>query len=274
MKIQDHRLYVEGKAVSFKKSPNTSGKFSSEDLDTIIIHYTAGANASSSIDTLTNKSVKASAHLVVSRDGSITQLVPFDEVAWHAGKSEYNGRKGFNKYSIGIEIDNAGLLTKAGNSYKSWFGREYAKSGVVEAIHRNETTKKYWHAYTEAQIEAVESICKALIDTYGIQSILGHEEVAPMRKVDPGPAFPLDQLREKILFGRQEDEEDVSKESNEGVVTASKLNIREMPDGNAEKVTNALPKNISVKILEEKHGWYKVAVEIEGWVAAKYVKNV
>ena len=76
--------------------------------DTIIIHYTAGANAESAIHTLCDRERKVSAHLVVGRDGAVTQLLPFNTIGWHAGRSHWRERTSFNQYSIGIEIDNAG----------------------------------------------------------------------------------------------------------------------------------------------------------------------
>jgi len=186
--------------VKYIPSPNISGKFKINLPDTIIIHYTAGSSASSSIKTLTTKGTQASAHIVVGRDGEITQLVPFDTIAWHAGKSEYEGRKSFNQYSIGIEIDNAGLLTKEGNTYKSWFGKEYPKEEVVEGIHRNGNKTQYWHKYTDKQIQAVKELCSTLTEHYCIKHILGHEEISVGRKIDPGPAFPLDELRSELGY--------------------------------------------------------------------------
>jgi N-acetylmuramoyl-L-alanine amidase len=181
--------------VDYVPSPNIGKKMPPNFPDTIIIHYTAGASGESSVRSLCNPSSKASAHLVIDRSGKITQLVPFNVVAWHAGKSAYGGRSSFNNFSIGIEIDNAGLLTLKGGKYKSWFGKEYPESEVVKAIHRNGTKEQYWHKYTDKQIEVVRNLCSFLKDAYCISQILGHEEISVGRKVDPGPAFPLDWLR-------------------------------------------------------------------------------
>ena len=71
------------------------------------MHYTAGASAESSIDWLTNPDARASAHVLIARDGGITQLVPFDRRAWHAGRSRWKDRTGLNGWSFGIELDNA-----------------------------------------------------------------------------------------------------------------------------------------------------------------------
>lgn len=197
MRIRDHRLSANG--VQHVDSPNRGPHFGPGDLDTIIIHYTAGANAQSAIDTLCDTERKVSAHLVVARDGTVTQLLPFDTVGWHAGKSTWQGRGGLNDYSIGIEVDNPGRLQRREGSYLSWFDKAYAEEDVVEAVHRNESASAYWHSFPEAQVAVVEQLCALLVRHYGISQILGHEEIAPDRKDDPGPAFPLDDLRDRLL---------------------------------------------------------------------------
>ncbi len=196
MYIDNHHL----KDVRYIASPNQGGPFAPGAPDTIIIHYTASASAESAIRTLcdSERKHKVSAHLVVARDGSVTQLLPFDIIGWHAGASEWGTRSGFNKYALGIEIDNAGQLCERGGRYESWFGRAYPPAEVVRGVHRNQATASYWHCYTDEQLAQVEAICVALIEHYGIQYILGHEEIAPSRKVDPGPAFPLDALRARL----------------------------------------------------------------------------
>lgn len=263
---------LEGENIKFVKTPNTSGEFKKGDLDTIIMHYTAGPSAKSAVRTLTSPKVRASAHLVVERDGSITQLAPFNIITWHAGRSEYKGRTGFNQYSIGIEMVNAGPLTKSGNKYRAWYGTAYDQNEVIEAIHRNETQPRYWHVFTPEQIQTVNEICSLLISEYNIQYILGHEEIAPRRKTDPGPAFPLDRIRTKLLAGaRDENKGELLPEK--GRVIVNKLNIRERPK-NGEKIAKPLTKGTIVNLLEEKDGWYRVTTEIEGWVYGKYIGNL
>ena len=271
MKITNHIL--TGNNIAFKQSPNHSGKFKSDLPDTIVIHYTAGSSHQSSVSTLSTPSSKASAHLVVGRDEKITQLIPFNTTAWHAGPSSYEGRVGFNQYSIGIEIDNPGLLTKSGDKYFSWFGKEYPQNEVIKAVHRNESTPRYWHRFTEWQIESCKQICELLIEKYNIKAILGHEEISPNRKIDPGPAFPLDKFREKI-FETDRSGNTVESDINlkTGKVTASFLNIRSGPDVETEKIAPSLPQGTRLTILDSQDGWYKVRTEIEGWVFAKHVK--
>lgn len=188
------------KGVNYIESPNQGGPFAPGQPDTIVIHYTAGADPESAIHTLCDdkRENKVSAHLVIARDGAVTQLLPFNIIGWHAGVSQWRTRSGFNKYAIGIEIDNAGQLCERDGCYESWFGQLYPPDEVVRGVHRNQLEASYWHRYTNEQLAVVETICAALIAAYGIQYILGHEEIAPSRKVDPGPAFPLDVMRDRL----------------------------------------------------------------------------
>ena len=260
-----------GDNVKYIKSPTHGGEFKAGDLDTVIIHFTAGP-INAAINTFSNAKNKVSAHLVVGRDGSIVQMVPFNIVGWHAGESSYNGRTGFNQYSLGIEIENAGEVTKSGNVFRAWYGSSFDASDVIEATHRNQHAPKFWHAYTEEQIQTVFDICQKLIDQYDIKFILGHEEIAPARKTDPGPAFPLDRMRDRLLSGDR-DKDEPERNPTAGVVAASKLNIRMSPNETADKVTNPLQQGAKVVVLEEKNGWYKVRTEVEGWVMAKFIEN-
>jgi N-acetylmuramoyl-L-alanine amidase len=271
MEIKEH--FINGENVKkFVKSPNVSGEFEKGLPDTIIIHYTAGPYKPA-LNTLTNPRVRASAHLIVDRDGSVTQLVPFNIEAWHAGSSSYGNRTGINKYSIGIEIVNSGPLTKSGTVYRSWYGSAFNPSDVIEATHRNEKTPRFWHTYTEEQIIVVQEICQLLIDIYNVKFILGHEEIAPLRKQDPGPAFPLDRLRNKLL-GESRNSNAGAELPEMGRISANTLNIRSSPSEEGLKVALPLQKGTKVKILDESNGWYKVTTEIEGWVLGKYVDNV
>lgn len=272
MKIVEHML--SGDCIDFKETPNKDKVFDNGLPDTIIIHYTAGRSRETSVKWFCNPNAKASAHLVIGRNGKITQLVPFDVVAYHAGKSSYKGRVGFNNYSIGIELDNAGRLEKTSTGYSSWFNKLYDDKDVLKATHRNETTISYWHRYTDRQIEKVYDVCLCLIGDYNIKSILGHEEISPARKSDPGPAFPLDKLRERF-FDSDRSENTAPEpvpESKSGIVNASKLNIRSMPSASADKVAPPLERGTKLKILQEKNGWYEVLIGTKGWVKKDYVE--
>ncbi len=104
-----------------------------------------------------------------------------------------------NRFSIGIELVNAGRLIKKNENYYSWFKKKIGLNEVLQAIHKNEQNFSYWHRYTAGQICQAERVCAILKDRYNIDHILGHDEIAPKRKTDPGPAFPIDILRENLL---------------------------------------------------------------------------
>lgn len=264
-----NKFLLSGDGIVQMDCPKNKDKFKAGNLDTIVVHYTAGRSAESSANFLSGE-VRASAHLVIGREGEIYQLVPFDTIAWHAGESMYGNRKWLNQYSIGIEIDNSGLLTKVGSEYQAWFGKKYQANEVVHAYHRNETFPRYWHTYTERQIEACNKVCELLIHKYGIKTIVGHEEISPGRKQDPGPAFPLDKFRYNLLLQNRSDIPD--KIDKDGEVVADFLNIREGAGVTHKKVARALPQGTKVKVLEERNGWYKVETTVEGWVGKGHIK--
>ncbi|MCX5497423.1 N-acetylmuramoyl-L-alanine amidase [Kaistia dalseonensis] len=195
--IDSHRLVLDGKAVLFVATPNQGGTVKPVYL---IIHYTAGATADGAINWFANPEAKASAHLVVGRDGETTQMVPFNRIAWHAGKSTWQGIDGLNAFSIGIEIVNRGKLVRTeGGVWQDWTRRTVPAAEVLVARHKNEASDAGWHTYTTEQIEAVAAIGIALNARYAFADVLGHEDIAPTRKTDPGPAFPLQSVASKIL---------------------------------------------------------------------------
>ncbi len=245
--------------------------------EAIVIHYTAGASPESSADSLSDPDVKASAHLVLGRGGELIQVTPFNKVTWHAGKSEYRFgdgqvRKGFNGFSIGIEIDNPGELTATLGGHRTWFGRTVAADEVVEAVHRNQATAGFWHAYTADQITMVQEICRALVGHYGIKHILGHEEISPGRKTDPGPAFPLDRVRNNVLGANRRDETEFDLYPSPGRVTASRLNIRAEASPTSPRVSVPLESGAPVTAVREQNGWYYVRAQVAGWVDGRHVE--
>ncbi len=270
LKIENHQLV--GPDVQQMACPKNAVKFKSSLPDTVIIHYTAGSDALSSANFLCQPKVEASAHVVISRDGKIYQLVPFDTIAWHAGHSQFGSRTAYNQYSIGIELDNAGQLQPVGTEYQAWFGKKYLPSEVMKAIHRNQTEPAFWHVYTQEQIDTCQRLCELLKETYGILYIMGHEEISPGRKTDPGPAFPLDPMRAQVLSANRKDQEPFVAKAGK-VINANVLNIRESPSMNAAKVANPLPQGTEVTIIDEANGWYRVETKITGWVSKSYIES-
>ncbi len=276
--IEQHKLAdaTGGIKISQQETPNVSGPFKAGLPDTIVIHYTAGSSAQSSAKWLQNPSAKASAHLVIGKAGEIIQLAPFNIRTWHAGRSSWKGRSGLNQYSIGIEIDNAGPLTLTADGYQTHFGAKVENKDVVLASHKLETNQRGWQAYTSKQLEVVEQVCMALTEAYGIQEIVGHEDIAPSRKRDPGPAFPMAALQSKVIYGRNEDLPEEPEELSDGlaVVLADNLNIRESPDTGASLTSNPLPKGTKVKITQSRGDWSYVEADIQGWVSKRWLRTV
>lgn len=298
--ITDHLL--KGEDVSFSPSPNSSGEFPSGLPDTIVIHFTAGSSLSSSVGVMTNADNKVSAHMAIGRTGELVQMLPFNTIAWHAGKSYWKGRTGLNKYAIGIELDNAGQLTANDEGdYMSWFGGVYKSKHVFKGVHRNQVSPSYWHRYTEAQIMRTFALCQLLCQHYNIHTIVGHEEIAPERKIDPGPAFPLDKLRMRLLGdtpivndvtreieGKEATNTDDNETKNasvedkkppepnrpQAVVSASKLNVRSGPGTNFKTQGDPLVAGEKVTVLSVQDGWTHVARTSTGWVSESYLAMV
>ena len=180
--IVNHRL-MGGGVIHLECPKNRRGL---GEPDMIILHYTAGSSAISSAKFLVRPDVKASAHVVIGRDGQVIQLVPFNIEAWHAGKSSYGGRSELNHYSIGIELDNLGQLRLEGGRFVAECGKEVPVGEVYTEDSGGEPT--YWHDYTDVQMRVLNEVGGLLVDTYPIGDIVGHSEVTS-RKVDPGPAL-------------------------------------------------------------------------------------
>tara|TARA_Y100000992_G_C21156367_1_gene438824 strand:- start:131 stop:859 length:729 start_codon:yes stop_codon:yes gene_type:complete len=149
-----------------KYSPNFGlPKRSKKKIKFIIIHYTGMKKETSAIKKLCNPSSKVSSHYFIKKNGNILRLVPDLYEAWHSGKSSWKNLTSLNRYSIGIEIQNSGH----NNSYEN---------------------------FSSIQIKCLKKLLKKLVQTYRInkQNILGHSDIAPQRKKDPGEKFPWKEL--------------------------------------------------------------------------------
>ena len=156
---------------SINYSPNfNKKKRSKKEIKFIIIHYTGMKSEKAAIDRLTNIQSEVSSHYFISKNGNITLLVPELYIAWHAGKSKWKGQSLLNKNSIGIEITNPGHRF----GYKN---------------------------FTYKQINSTVILIKYLVNKYKIskKNILGHSDIAPDRKKDPGEKFPWEYLAKKKL---------------------------------------------------------------------------
>lgn len=142
-------------------------------IDYIILHYTDMENMQESLARLCDPVYEVSSHYAIDEDGSIYQLVDDAKRAWHAGKSSWNGVENLNHYSIGIELQNKG------------YHCGYEVTGI-------------WPKFPDEQINALKELLKYLMEKYNINPnhVLGHEDICPGRKIDPGPAFPWCTLKD------------------------------------------------------------------------------
>ena len=147
-------------------SPNFDRKRrSNKSIKFLIIHYTGMQSERESIARLCNPKSKVSSHFVINQKGKIYRLVQDNQIAWHAGKSCWGKYKNLNKNSIGIELVNKGH-----------------KFGYTN--------------FKKKQLSSLIKVCRNLIKKYRIkkQNIIGHSDIAPLRKIDPGEKFPWKQL--------------------------------------------------------------------------------
>ena len=132
-----------------------------KDIQYLIIHYTGMQSARVSMERLKNPNSKVSCHYFINRNGDIYKMIDDTKVAWHAGKSKWKNIKNLNKYSIGIEIQNKGHFIN-------------------------------YQSFPKKQIAPLIILIKSLLKKYKIKknNVLGHSDIAPLRKKDPGEKFP------------------------------------------------------------------------------------
>ena len=253
--IRNHALCFDGIAMPFKRSPNQSEGFAPRG---IILHDTAGRlDKDSAVNWFLKPEAKASAHLTVERDGSVTQQVAFNRRAWHAGKSSYRGEGNVNSFAFGIEMVNLGKCNKLRDgSLQPWFKGDYrdGTDGLHFAFAASRAHGKgWWLDYTAAQIRTVTAICQTLITKYDLSFIAGHWEISPGRKIDPNPLFPLEPLRSS-LFGGQD--------SLVGPFVLADANLRRWPSY-ADNVMCVVPKGTHVDVIRS--GTYKPLGQSELW---------
>jgi N-acetylmuramoyl-L-alanine amidase len=165
----------------------------------VVIHFTTGTNMQSVIHTFQNPDEGVCTHLLVGRNGHVVQFVPFDRVAFHCGLSTWEGERDLNRFAIGIEVDNAGYLrtTKKGFMRKD---KVIPEDQVQSEKHWKEDRVKPWQTFTDEQVRVVKDIVLALKERYPtIQEIVGHDMVNLVNRLDPGPFYPLGELREAVL---------------------------------------------------------------------------
>ena len=132
-----------------------------KDINFVIIHYTGMKSETAAIERLCNPKSKVSSHYFIKKNGEILNLIPDNYIAWHAGKSRWKKKNFLNKNSIGIEIQNPGHSFNYPN-------------------------------FSENQIVALKKLLRFLMKKYKVlkKNVLGHSDIAPERKKDPGEKFP------------------------------------------------------------------------------------
>jgi len=167
----------------------------SERIKTIVLHYTVSDNERS-IKTLTTGNVSAHYLVLDNDDNKIYNLVPESERAWHAGDGGFAGRTILNDTSIGIEIVNNGIKPEY---------RDALKNGTLD-YHPYE----HYVAFDELQIKKVAQLVQDIATRYDIspKNIIGHSDMAPSRKIDPGAKFPWERLYFDYGIGAWYDEFD------------------------------------------------------------------
>lgn len=146
-------------------SPNHASRLAGTVIDLLVLHYTE-LPLKESLEILRDgtRAKRVSAHYVVAEDGTLYRLVPEERVAWHAGQSHWRGREALNASSIGVEIVN---------------------------LHGDR------HDYPAAQIAALIELCRDILDRHPAivpRNVVGHSDIAPKRKIDPGRRFPWTSL--------------------------------------------------------------------------------
>lgn len=151
----------------FIKSPSPNCNERRHPLDMLVMHYTGMTDGPSALARMQDPATEVSAHYMVEEDGAVHILVDEGARAWHAGQSRWQGDDDLNSRSIGIEIVNG--------------GHDYGLP-----------------PFAEPQIEAVIELCNGIVDRWAIPQtrIVGHSDIAPDRKEDPGERFPWRRLSE------------------------------------------------------------------------------
>ena len=152
-------------------SPNFDiEKRKKNEIKFIVFHYTGMKKETDAIKKLTSQGTKVSSHYLIKKNGEILTLVPDLYISWHAGVSFWKNFKSLNKHSLGIEISNPGHEFK-------------------------------YNKFTQKQINSILKLSKFLIKKYKIKSkcILGHSDISPDRKKDPGEKFPWHYLSKKKI---------------------------------------------------------------------------
>src|SRR5579885_1595733 len=156
---------MSGATMRTRPSPNHGARGEPPRIDMLVLHYTGMRSAGAALDRLCDPAARVSAHYLVEEDGAVWRLVPEERRAFHAGVSCWCGERDLNFVSIGVEIANP--------------GHEWG-----------------YRPFPEAQMAAVEQLCRDILARHPIPAdrVVGHADIAPERKTDPGELFDWPRL--------------------------------------------------------------------------------
>lgn len=288
-------LYQDGKRVTFVRSPHISAGFADGEPRFLVMHYTGGSTAQSSVDWFADPLSKVSAHVTIERDGTLYQSVSFSDRAWHCGASRWAARNGkvvsgLNDHALGIELANAGACRQtAAGTWRNGLGVQVGAGDIIRARHKSGTVQfekgkwgpseavdmPAWEIYPQAQLFAARTVAQALLDHYGLAEVMGHDDISPGRKTDPGPLFDINGFRDS-LDGNGGDGAGtwrVRPGTPEG------LAIRVGPGKQYDKVREANLLAGTELVQREVQGiwWYVTALDkagnniVDGWVHSSYL---
>ena len=274
MQIIQHRLcHDDSTPYMFYKNTNYPPNTKLFACEYLVIHYTTGTRPEQTINWFTNKKALASAHLLITREGDIIQFVPFDTIGWHAGDSQWADRKNLNRYSIGIEVDNAGGMVKKNGQYIRQL-RVFTQDEVIETNHKLEYSVRGWEKFPLAQMQALTEVAKLLKATYNFMDVVGHDDISLSGKTDPGPAFDTPAFRGEVM-GFPPGQQFVFKNCSPNLV------LRKRPNDLAGSV-GKLILGKEVTVLAYERNWAQVQVlmvngspgPLQGWMYERFLKRV
>jgi N-acetylmuramoyl-L-alanine amidase len=165
-------------------------------------------------------------------------------------------------------------LSKTGSTWRSWTGESVDNEITLVATHKNESNPRGWEVFTQTQMESTISAARAIVEEYNIEQIVGHDDIAPSRKIDPGPAFPMANFKAKVETRANDDDDLFIVRSNDG------LNIRSGPGIGFDKVLDKpLANGAYVQVHEANGRWQLVSAlnksngeaYITGWVHSAFL---
>src|SRR5215207_1319810 len=229
----------------------------------IIMHFTTGTRMESTINHFKDATSGVSTHLLIGRSGRVVQFLPFDRIAHHSGFSWWEQQSNLNQSSIGIELDNAGLLIRKDGKWQR-HKMIIPDDEVKQEVHwkqfkpNNPENFPGWQTFTKVQLDVALKIVRALTERYpSIQEILGHDDVNLRNRYDPGPLFPMPRFR-RALFGREQPD---IEEYVLNHVTEIYSNFQgQIPNPKQNIVQVTLPAKSLVKVIKEEGDFTLVTV--------------